>query len=109
MSAAERFATHPPARLEWHPAHGETRRGDPETFLLHVEFVHAHGLPKGEFTTFSHRAPDDAGPPDPERRDGARGQVSGCHVAARRKHLIQAVADSPASLARGSAAIRDCG
>ena len=51
--SAERFASHPPARLEWHPAHGEVACGDPETFALHVEFVHAHGLPRGEFTTFS--------------------------------------------------------
>jgi hypothetical protein len=51
--SAERFGTSPPARLEWHPAHGEIARGDPETFALHIEFVHAHGVPKGEFTTFS--------------------------------------------------------
>ena len=53
----ERFATHPPARLEWHPAHEQLAGGDPETFLLHVEFVHAHGMPKGEFTTFSTASP----------------------------------------------------
>jgi hypothetical protein len=53
MSAAERFATHPPGRLQWHPAHGESEADDPETFHLHVEFVHAHGLPTGQFTTFS--------------------------------------------------------
>jgi hypothetical protein len=52
MSVA-RFGIHPPGRLEWHPAHGESPGSDPETFLLHVEFVHAHGIPKGEFTTFS--------------------------------------------------------
>jgi hypothetical protein len=52
--SAERFASHPaPGRLEWHPAHGEPARSDPEAFFLHVEFVHAHGVPKGEFTTFS--------------------------------------------------------
>ena len=53
MSANARFATYPPVRLEWHPAHGDLAAGDPETFHLHVEFVHAHGLPKGQFTTFS--------------------------------------------------------
>lgn len=53
MSVAARFASRPPARLEWHPAHGELAVGDPEEFHLHVEFVHAHGLPKGQFTTFS--------------------------------------------------------
>lgn len=53
MSAAERFSMHPPGRMEWHPAHEEGGGEDPETFLLHVEFVHAHGLPKGEFTTLS--------------------------------------------------------
>ena len=53
MSAAARSATRSPARLEWHPAHGELMAGDPETFHLHVEFVHAHGLPQGQFTTFS--------------------------------------------------------
>jgi len=26
---------------------------DPETFQLHVEFVNAHGLAQGQFTTFS--------------------------------------------------------
>lgn len=52
MSAA-RFATHSPGRLEWHPAHGEPAGSDPVTFVLHVEFVHAHGIPTGEFTTFS--------------------------------------------------------
>jgi hypothetical protein len=51
--SAERFANYPPGRLEWHPAHGESVRSDPETFLLHVEFVHAHGIPRSEFTTFS--------------------------------------------------------
>ncbi|HKU16925.1 MAG TPA: hypothetical protein VJQ52_21200 [Steroidobacteraceae bacterium] len=54
MSATERFAIQPPGCLRSHPAHGEeVARCDPETFLLHVEFVHAHGLPKGQFTTFS--------------------------------------------------------
>jgi hypothetical protein len=74
--SAERFATHPPARLEWHPAHGERARGDPETFLLHVAFVHAHGLPKGEFTTFS-LAPVAGGGGaghGPQGRRGARGK-----------------------------------
>jgi hypothetical protein len=65
MSAAERFATHPPARLQWHPAHGEPEAADPETFHLHVEFVHAHGLPAGRL---------------PRPRWSAR-QVSGRHVA----------------------------
>jgi hypothetical protein len=51
MSAA-RFESHPGC-LQWHPAHGESACGDPETFHLHVEFAHAHGIPKGEFTTFS--------------------------------------------------------
>ena len=68
----ERFATHPPARLEWHPAHEELAGGDPETFLLHVEFVHAHGLPKGEFTTFSTAGIAAGVSPDAESRDGAR-------------------------------------
>lgn len=53
MKAAEKFASHPPRRLEFHPAHEEIIGGDPETFDLHVEFVHAHGIPKGQFTTFS--------------------------------------------------------
>jgi hypothetical protein len=56
MSAAERFATRPPARLQWHPAHDESTGDDQETFHLHVEFVHAHGVPAGQFTTFSTRA-----------------------------------------------------
>ena len=53
MSAAARFATRLPTHLAWHPAHGEFGAGDAETFHLHVEFVHAHGIPKGQFTTFS--------------------------------------------------------
>ena len=53
MSATARLATHPPSRLEWHPAHEEVGAVDSDTFDLHVEFVHAHGLPKGQFTTFS--------------------------------------------------------
>ena len=54
MSATHRFAIQPPACMQSHPPHGEdVARCDPETFLLHVEFVHAHGLPKGQFTTFT--------------------------------------------------------
>ena len=53
MSVVARFATPLPARLEWHPTHGDPWAADPETFHLHVEFVNAHGLPKGQFTTFS--------------------------------------------------------
>lgn len=53
MPVSARFATLPPGRLEWHPAHGNLGVEDPEIFHLHVEFVHAHGLPKGQFTTFS--------------------------------------------------------
>jgi hypothetical protein len=70
--SAERFATYSPGRLEWHPAHGEIARSDPGTFLLHVEFVHAHGIPKGEFTTFSNLcAAADAGRA-PQGTHGAR-------------------------------------
>ena len=61
--STERFATHPPARLQWHSAHEECADGDPGTFVLNVEFVHAHGIPRGEFTTFSTAVED---------RDGAR-------------------------------------
>ena len=72
MSTSSRFATYPPARLEWHPAHGELTAGDPGIFHLHVEFVHAHGLPAGQFTTFSTCNP--AMPVvDLEGLDGARG------------------------------------
>ncbi len=53
MTTAERFASHPPGRMQSHPPHEELVRGDPETFRLHVEFVHAHGVPRGQFTTFS--------------------------------------------------------
>ena len=52
MKAAEK-SSHPPGRLESHSAHEDVIRGDPEAFRLHVEFVHAHGVPKGQFTTFS--------------------------------------------------------
>lgn len=60
MPVSARFATRPPGRLEWHPAHGVLEAEDPETFHLHVEFVHAHGLPKGQFTTFSTCNPTDS-------------------------------------------------
>jgi hypothetical protein len=70
MSASERFAMHPPVRLQWHPARGEHEGEDPETFHLHVEFVHAHGLPAGQFTTFSTRG--ESAPVDHDDRDGAR-------------------------------------
>lgn len=56
MSAAEKFATRSQARLQWHPAHDESEGDDPDTFHVHVEFVHAHGAPAGQFTTFSTRA-----------------------------------------------------
>jgi hypothetical protein len=68
----QRFATRPPARLEWHSAHEELTDDDPETFVLHVEFVHAHGIPKGEFTTFS-----TAGNPT---HTGADAEGDGAHV-----------------------------
>lgn len=67
----ERFATHPPVRFEWHPAHEELAGCDPETFLLHVEFVHAHGIQKGEFTTFSTAGIATRVDPDAEGRDRA--------------------------------------
>ena len=64
MPVAARVATPLPGRLAWHPACGDPQAADPETFHLHVEFVNAHGLPQGQFTTFStcnqteHVAPD---------------------------------------------------
>ena len=72
MSAAEIFAMHPPVRLKWHPAHGEPEAEDPQTFHLHVEFVHAHGLPTGQFTTFS--TSGEIPSADHKCRDGARGR-----------------------------------
>ena len=53
MPVAARFATPLPGRLEWHPARENPEAADPGAFHLHVEFVNAHGLPKGQFTTFS--------------------------------------------------------
>jgi hypothetical protein len=70
----ERFATHAPARLEWHPAHEDLAGSDLDTFLLHVEFVHAHGVPKGEFTTFSIAGIAARVDPDAEGSDRARGK-----------------------------------
>lgn len=55
MKAACKFSSLPPGRLEYHPPHEDVIRADPEAFRLHVEFVHAHGVPKGQFTTFSTR------------------------------------------------------
>ena len=71
MSDSAIFATRPPGRLEWHPAHGDLGAEDPETFHLHVEFVHAHGLPKGQFTTFSTCNPTESAS-GTGRRSGAR-------------------------------------
>ena len=51
MKAADKFTSHPPGCLESHPAHEEVIRGDPEAFRLHVEYVHAHGIPKGQCST----------------------------------------------------------
>ena len=53
MKAAQTFASRLPGRMEFHPAHEEVIRGDQELFRLHVEFAHAHGIPRGQFTTFS--------------------------------------------------------
>jgi hypothetical protein len=82
MSAAEKFVTRPPGRMESRPSsRALTRpfcalqeldpeehamcdlledeekkllaRTDPETFKLQVEFMHAHGVPKGHITMFS--------------------------------------------------------
>jgi len=72
MSVAERFAAQPPARLQWHPAHGEPDAEDPQTFHLHLEFMHAHGLPTGQFTTFS--ICPKAASTGYDARDGARGE-----------------------------------
>jgi hypothetical protein len=73
MSAAARFAMRSPARLEWHPAHEELGAADPETFHLHIEFVHAHGMPKGQFTTFSACTPTES-LASRTGHDGARGK-----------------------------------
>jgi hypothetical protein len=82
MSAAEKLVAKPPGWMEsqssWRPLarpyctlqelHAEEHsmcdpllddearrlvRSDPETYRLHLEFVHAHGVPKGCITTFS--------------------------------------------------------
>lgn len=53
MKAADKFTSHPPGRLESHPAREDVICGDPEAFRLHVEYVHEHGISKGQFTTFS--------------------------------------------------------
>ena len=53
-------------------AHEELPGSDPETFLLHVEFVHAHGIPKGEFTTFSIAGSATSVGPGAEGRQGTR-------------------------------------
>lgn len=74
MSAAERFAMHPPGRLEWHPAHGDLAPGDPETFRLNVEFVHAHGVPKGQFTTLSNDCGATGARRDSNDGNGAHGK-----------------------------------
>ena len=53
MPVAERIASLPPGRLESHHAREDPVAGDPEVCRVYLEFVHAHGLPKGPFTTFS--------------------------------------------------------
>lgn len=51
--SSERFAAHSPGRFERQPEHDELAASDPDTFSLHIEFLRAHGIPKGEFTTLS--------------------------------------------------------
>jgi hypothetical protein len=62
MTAAERFASQPagrasqpPGRMESHAPHEELEASDPEVYRLNVEFVHSHGVPRGQITTFSTR------------------------------------------------------
>lgn len=55
----------------------ETRllvRRDPETFKLHVEFVHAHGIPKGQVTNFSNTCAVASPMGGSNGRAGARGK-----------------------------------
>jgi hypothetical protein len=85
-TAAERLITGQPGRMESRPTHGALARctlhalspedleqtmcdathdeeatkhiasTDADTFRLYAEFIHAHGIPRGEITTFSNMA-----------------------------------------------------
>jgi hypothetical protein len=49
MFIPERLNTDALGRLNFNPV---LRGLDPQTFKLHVEFMHSHGSPRGEITTF---------------------------------------------------------
>jgi hypothetical protein len=66
MSTPERLNTGALGRLESNPV---LRGLDPETFRLHVEFMHSHGSPRGEITTLC--SSGTLGTVAHRRRDGA--------------------------------------
>ena len=109
MSAAERFATHPPARLEWHPAHERGRsRGSRSLPSARRVRARSRAFPRASSPLFRLAPVVDRAGPDrrarTEREHSERGSCRG-----RRKQHTQVVADSLANLVRGFAAIRDCG
>jgi hypothetical protein len=68
MSTPDRLTTSGLRRTEANPA---WRGLDPDAFKLHVEFMHSHGSPRGEITTFSGRVFSSTAAVDPSMR--ARG------------------------------------
>jgi hypothetical protein len=66
MSTPQRLTTSGPSRSDANPA---WRGLDPDAFKLHVAFMHSHGSPRGELTTFS--SPATVGGITQRRRDAA--------------------------------------
>jgi hypothetical protein len=66
MSTPQRLTTSGPSRSDASPA---CRDLDPDAFKLHVTFMHSHGSPRGDLTTFS--SPGTVRGITRPRRDGA--------------------------------------
>jgi hypothetical protein len=102
MSAMDKFVANLPGRMESHPSHralahpygaiqqidleehsvcdplqeeeeSQLVGGDPESYRLHVEFVHAHGIPKGAITTLLNACTATAATVAPNGRKAAGG------------------------------------
>jgi hypothetical protein len=61
MTPAEPLAPHPAGPVDFRAAHEELEGSDPHLYRLNVEFVHAHGIPKGQIIAFCTRVAIAAG------------------------------------------------
>lgn len=69
MLAIDKFVAKLPGRME----ESQLAGSDPESYRLHVEFVHAHGVPKGPITTLSNACAVTAAVIGPNGRKATRG------------------------------------